>query len=100
MVKAGREAAGQHRSRRRRTAGNNYSIEILPPPEPDGKIRSVMALGREHLIFGRQDHWDAARLRALIETIPGAIYRCSVDPNWTMAFISDQIEEITGYPAS
>jgi PAS domain S-box-containing protein len=82
------------------TAGKSYSIEILPLAEPDGKIRSVMALGREQLIFGRQDHWDADRLRALIENIPGAIYRCSADPNWTMAFISDQIQEITGYPSS
>lgn len=81
-------------------AGPSYSIEILPLPEPDGKIRSVMAVGREQLIFGRQDHWDADRLRALIENIPGAIYRCSADSNWTMEFISDQIEEITGYPAS
>jgi PAS domain S-box-containing protein len=82
------------------TAGKTYSIEILPLPEPDGKIRSVMAVGREQLTFGRQDHWDADRLRALIENIPGAIYRRSPDANWTMEFMSDQIEEITGYPAS
>jgi PAS domain S-box-containing protein len=81
-------------------AGNSYGIEILPLPESNGKIRSVMAVGRQHLVFGRQDHWDADRLRALIENIPGAIYRCSADPNWTMEFISDQIQEITGYPAS
>jgi PAS domain S-box-containing protein len=40
------------------------------------------------------------RFRSLLTDIPGAIYRCAVDVHWTMHFISDVIEEITGYPAS
>jgi PAS domain S-box-containing protein len=35
----------------------------------------------------------------LARNIPGAFYRCTVDPSWTMHLIGDEIERITGYPA-
>ena len=40
------------------------------------------------------------RFRTLVSNIPGAVYRCALDPEWTMEFVSDAIEEISGYPAS
>jgi PAS domain S-box-containing protein len=40
------------------------------------------------------------RFRSLVSNVPGAIYRCACDADWTMDFISDAIAEITGYPAS
>jgi hypothetical protein len=49
----------------------------------------------------------AARLRAneallgsLVANIPGPVYRCACDEHWTMEWLSDEIEEISGYPAS
>jgi PAS domain S-box-containing protein len=49
----------------------------------------------------------AARLRAneallhsLVANIPGAVYRCACDEDWTMLWLSDEIEEISGYPAA
>jgi PAS domain S-box-containing protein len=49
----------------------------------------------------------AARLRAseallgsLVANIPGAVYRCACDEHWTMEWLSDEIEAISGYPAS
>jgi PAS domain S-box-containing protein len=41
----------------------------------------------------------ATLLASLARNIPGAIYRCSLDPDWTMHVIGDEIERITGYPA-
>lgn len=41
-----------------------------------------------------------ARFRTLICDIPGALYRRALDADWTVEFISDAVEEITGYPAS
>ncbi len=38
--------------------------------------------------------------KTLVANIPGAVYRCAYDFNWTMAFISDAIEEIAAYPPS
>ncbi|MEG4969455.1 PAS domain S-box protein [Microcoleus sp. B6-A1] len=40
-----------------------------------------------------------ARFRSLVENIPGAICRSLYDAEWTMVFISDEIEVISGYPA-
>ena len=40
------------------------------------------------------------RFRALTTNIPGAVYRCANDDSWTMEYMSDEIEEITGFPSS
>jgi PAS domain S-box-containing protein len=41
---------------------------------------------------------DASTLLvSLARNIPGAIYRCALDEHWTMHFIGDEIERITGY---
>ena len=40
------------------------------------------------------------RFRSLVDHIPGVVYRCAYDADWTMDFISDVIQEMAGYPAS
>ncbi|MCP9915984.1 SpoIIE family protein phosphatase [Cyanobium sp. ATX 6F1] len=40
------------------------------------------------------------KFRGLVANIPGAVYRCLVDEHYTMQFISDNIEVISGYPVS
>lgn len=40
------------------------------------------------------------QLQSLIDNIPGVVYRCGYDTGKTIYFISDTIEEITGYEAS
>jgi PAS domain S-box-containing protein len=40
------------------------------------------------------------RFHAMVANVPGAIFRCAHDEHWTMEFVSDAIEEISGYPAS
>lgn len=40
------------------------------------------------------------RLRILAASFPGAVYRRSLDPGLSTAFVTDEIEEITGYPAA
>ena len=43
---------------------------------------------------------NEALLRSLVANIPGCVYRCECDEHWTMHWLSDEIEEISGYPAS
>jgi PAS domain S-box-containing protein len=38
--------------------------------------------------------------KSLVSNIPGAVYRCAWDASRTIAFFSNGIETITGYPAS
>ena len=40
------------------------------------------------------------RLSSLVDNIPGAVYRYRCDSEWTIDFISDVIEKLTGYQTS
>ena len=40
------------------------------------------------------------QFRSLVGNIPGVSYRCRCDEQWTMDFISDEVRNLTGYPAS
>jgi len=42
-------------------------------------------------------HENETRLNNLIMNLPGYMYRCKNDPNWTMMYISGGCEAITGY---
>ncbi|SDS63361.1 PAS domain S-box-containing protein [Halopseudomonas sabulinigri] len=41
-----------------------------------------------------------SRYRGMVSNLPGAVYRCQADQQWTMVYLSQEIERITGYPAS
>ncbi|WP_254565590.1 PAS domain-containing protein [Oscillatoria sp. HE19RPO] len=43
---------------------------------------------------------NQALLESIVNNIPGAIYRCTYQGNWKIAFISKGIEQISGYPVS
>jgi len=45
-------------------------------------------------------HESEEQFRSLVANLPGAVYRCRIDEKWTLEFISEKIEEITGYPPS
>lgn len=55
----------------------------------------------------RQSQQDAEELlrrseeqfRSLVKNIPGATFRCRIDAMWSMAFVSDAVLELTGWPA-
>ena len=64
---------------------------------------SVFTVSRD--VTGRmrvEDELGESRqfLASMISNVGGAIYRCAADEAWTMQFISDEIEAISGYPAS
>jgi len=43
---------------------------------------------------------NEALLRSLVANITGAVYRCACDEDWTMLWLSGEIEEISGYRPS
>ena len=40
------------------------------------------------------------KLRLLVDNIPGAVYLCHNDQNWTTLYYSEQIERLSGYPSA
>jgi len=40
------------------------------------------------------------QFHSLVENIPGSTYRCLLDEHWTMLFVSNAIQTLSGYPAS
>lgn len=56
------------------------------------------------MLIKRLDSEDEVRkakdqFQSLVENIPGITYRCKLDKEWTMLFMSDTIEVLCGYPA-
>jgi PAS domain S-box-containing protein len=65
------------------------------PFEPEVLVARVAAGVRAARLRANE-----ALLRSLVANLPGAVYRCACDEHWTMQWLSDEIEEISGYPAS
>lgn len=40
-----------------------------------------------------------SRFRGLVANLPGAVYRCRNDADWSMSYLSDEIQALSGYTA-
>jgi PAS domain S-box-containing protein len=41
-----------------------------------------------------------SRFRGLVSSLPGAVYRCRNDESWSMSYLSEEIQALSGYPAN
>jgi diguanylate cyclase (GGDEF)-like protein/PAS domain S-box-containing protein len=110
---------------RQRLIGQYESV-LATPMETDGHLFGFFSIGFMH----EHTAWDAdlaklllavghtitramearaasrnlresqTRFHNLVQNIPGMVYRCALDANWTIQFMSDYIETLSGYPAS
>lgn len=60
---------------------------------------AAIALGVFWCIRGASNH-AAASLKRVTDRLNGFVYRCRNDRNWTVTFMSEGGETLTGYPAS
>ena len=67
----------------------------------EATVSPLMMEGRQHLlgvirdISERKRHED--EINHLLSHIPGMVYRCDIDRDWTMRFISEGCRSLTGY---
>jgi PAS domain S-box-containing protein len=66
------------------------------PAQAQGFLVDITA--RKHTELALTENEE--RFRTLVDNIPGAVFRCALDSDWTMEYLSDTIEEFVGYPAS
>lgn len=78
-------------------------IQCSPLHDETGTLQGFMAIEADIT----REKEDARRVRdseqqyrSLVTNSPGATYRCLLDDQWTMLYMSDQIELLSGYCAS
>lgn len=71
-------------------------------PEEQNVLGTVADALRAHLdrrLAEQRSEVQESRLQALLRNLPGAVYRCAIDEDWTMHYLSEGVQHITGYPA-
>lgn len=78
----------------------SFSIRLIPEFSSSGEVCSVLMISRETTGIEKVRNQlleNQNRLSSIMSNIPGAVFKCKNDPNWTMEFISDGVKQLTGY---
>ncbi len=92
-----------------RQNGERFPVIVSPSAvkNQDASVRSYCATvkditdrkqaeqERTQLLHALQE--SQVRLQTLVTNLPGMAYRCLNDPNWTMSYVSEGCESVTGY---
>ncbi len=82
--------------------GTSFPVEYTSRPVREGdKITGAVVTFSD---ISRRKKTEKAlkeneeQFRTLVDNIPGVSYRCLIDKDWTMLYISDAINALSGYP--
>jgi PAS domain S-box-containing protein len=79
------------------------SATITPIRNKDSEIVRYIAI-KEDITLRRKAEQSLReseeKFRSMVSNIPGVVYRCAYDDEWTVLFITDAIENLTGYKFS
>ncbi|WP_439860197.1 PAS domain S-box protein [Pseudomonas sp. MBLB4136] len=88
-----------------RKDGQSRTVNLTVSAIPDGAGGIAGFLGiasdiSELLQATRALQKSESRFRGLVSSLPGVVYRCHNDAEWTMRYMSEDIFALCGYPAS
>ena len=102
-IAVARQLMSKHRVNQLPVLDNENLVGIVTDRDLRDAYPTIMMIDRaeaiERMRRALQEPDPATLLGSLVRNIPGAYYRCAVDPDWTMYLIGEEIERITGYPA-
>lgn len=80
----------------------HYFVKFNPVYERDGNVAGVAI--NAHDITDQKKAEESLRqnrrmLVTLMDNLPGMVYRCRNDKDWSMVFMNEQVLDLTGYPA-
>ncbi len=75
-------------------------VEMHSKKMPDGTYQAFFRDITDRKESERQLGEQKRFLETLVGNLPGIVYRCRNDRDWTMEFISGRCQDLTGYPAS
>ncbi len=78
-----------------------YMTSKVPLQDESGNVIGVLGICADITVRKREEEAlreSERRLSTLMANLPGMVYRCRNDPNWTMKFVSDGSALLTGYP--
>ncbi|NYB51530.1 MAG: PAS domain S-box protein [Methanobacteriaceae archaeon] len=85
------------------TFGGYALVSCTPVFDEKGNLDKIIHIATD--ITQRKKSEEALKrkeqqMSGLISNLPGVVYRCRNDENWTMEFISEQCKDLTGYNPS
>ncbi len=83
-----------------RTKGDVFELTAWPILGKEGRLEGMVHVAKD--VTDRANAEDALReserrLATLLDNLPGMVYRCKLDPHWTMEFVSRASRALTGY---
>ncbi len=79
-----------------------YEVALIPIVNENGIIEGIRGSSRD-ITARKEAEIELKNTRdqyqSLVYNVPGVIFRCSLDKHWTMLYMTDTINSLTGYPA-
>lgn len=99
----GKQWEGEFHNRKK--SGELYweTATITPIKNKDGEIVRYLAIKEDITLRKKAEQSlreSEEKFRSMVSNIPGVIYRCAYDRDWTIFFITEAIETLTGYSSA
>lgn len=99
----GQQWAGEFQNRKKNGELYWESATITPIRNKNGEIVRYIAIKEDITLRKKAEQSlreSEEKFRSMVSNIPGVVYRCAFDRDWTVMFITDAIENLAGYKAA